>query len=266
MRIYLFLILLIIAACSTPTQYVPETKNKGFSDKTIENDLRVASFQGNAKTKKETAELYAKFRAMEVCHELGRRYTHLLLVKDKTFSKITQTSSTTPNYYYGMAPYYGRYGGYGMAYSTPTTTTSSESSTFPFYEVYFECVEEPVDARISFIDLSSSQMDKLVSDLKGAIQVNEVLSDSPNIGKLQKADIVYKVAGERVTTIIEAYHAARKSKNQSVMVEFFRDGMKKQTLVSFKNVAELVEQSQNEIIKEACKLDDLKNKNDLCKK
>lgn len=262
------LILLSLLGCSTaPTSYVASKNEKeGYSDKIIDTDLRMTNFQGNASTSKESAELFAKFRAIEICHELGQANTHILLVNDKTYSKeISQTSATGPSYYYGMSPYYGRYD-YGMSYGPTTVMTTNETYTYPMYEVYFECVEKPMDARISLKNLSSSQMGPLIKDLQGAVQVAEVLEDSPNLGKLQNADIVFMANGERVTSVLSLYKLSRAAHQQNFKVEFFRNGVKKQTTVGFKDVSELVAHAQAEIIKAACKDENIKAKNKLCKK
>lgn len=265
----LILMILFVTACSTsPTLYVPLEDNKGYSDKIVDTDLRVASFQGNSATKKEDAELYAKFRAIEICQEMGQVYTHILVVQDKTYSKdILQTSSTGPSYYYGMSPYYGRYCGYGgMSYGMASTTTTSETYTYPLFEVYFECVDRPLDARVSLKNLSSSQMQNLVKDLQGAVQIDDVLSDSPNKGKLKSGDIIITANGQRVDKVLELFQASRRSKQKNFRVEFFRDGVKKETTISFLDVTELVAQAQEEIIKSACKMEGIKDKKSLCLK
>ena len=70
MRLILLVYLLVSFGCATsPTKYVESSGKQGFSDKSIENHLYVATFMGNSATGKETAELYAKFRAIEVCYE-----------------------------------------------------------------------------------------------------------------------------------------------------------------------------------------------------
>lgn len=266
------LMIFTLVACSTgPSNYGALKKKQGWADETIGNDLRMASFQGNSATKKEAAELYAKFRAIEVCHEIGTPNTHILKIKDKSYSKeIVSSTSTTPSYYYGMSPYYGGIRGVnpgmGVGYSVGSTSTRSDTYNYPLFEVYFECVANPKDARLSFIELSGSQMKDLVKDLQGAIQVEEVLDDSPNRGKLQKGDIIVKARGERVTSLVEGFHTARKNMDQKLNVEFFRDGVKKQAVVSFADVTQHVQEAQNEIIKSGCKEESVQASSPLCKK
>lgn len=269
MQYLLILMLLSILGCSSrPTGYVPEKDKLGYSDKTIGNDLRMASFQGNAKTSKENAELYAKFRAIEICHELNRTHTHFLTVKDMSYSKeISQTTTAGPSYYYGMSPYYGRYGGMGggMYYGSAGTTTYNETYTYPMFDVYFECTHKPMDARVALTNVTQSQMQSLVKDLKGGVQVDDVLKDSPNAGKILKADIIIKANGERVDKVIEVYQASRKNMDQPFKVELIRNGVRKTVQVKFKDVSELVAESQKEIIQAACKQDVIKEKSKVCK-
>lgn len=268
MRFLPIVMLSVIAACSmSPSKYVSFKDKQGYSDKIMDPNLRVASFQGNSATKKETAELYAKFRAIELCHEGDKKYTHILRVKDKTFTKeISQTSTVTPSYYYGMSPYYSRAGlGMGVAYMPVSTTTSNDTYTYPSFDVYFECVDKALDARISLQDLSSSQVTKLVKDVMGAPQVDDVLSDSPNVGVLKKGDIIVAANGERVGNTVDLFKASRASMNKPFSVEFFREGVRKSTRIRFSDVTELVAESQAEIIKKACKEDGIKGVSPLCK-
>lgn len=92
-------------------------------------------------------------------------------------------------------------------------------------------------------------MKDLIKDLQGAIQVDEVLPESPNRGKLEKGDILIKAGGERITSLFEGFHAARRNIGKTLRVEFFRNGMNKQTDLSFLDVSEQVKTAQDEIIK-----------------
>lgn len=264
--------LILLAGCgSDPATYKASNGKTGYSDKMVDPNLKVASFQGNSSTKKEKAQLYAKFHAIEMCKEMNRKLTHILAVQDKTFQKeITQTTST-PTYYYGVAPYYGRYGAYGAgvsmygAYGPVDTHTSTEVKNIPQFDVYFECVDDAIDARMSYKTLSSADLKNLVKDLKGGVQVDEVLPDSPNKDILQIGDIILKANGTRVATTIELYQAHRNSNAKKFTIEYLHEGKTKTADVKFLNVTDMVANSQAEIIKEACKSDDVKKSSSLCK-
>lgn len=266
-----FFFLFVIAACSSPTGYVPSEKQeeKGYTDEVISEELRLTTFHGNEHTNKEQAELFAKFRSIEVCQELNKKFSHILLVKDRTHKQeVTETAQVSPNYYYGMSPYYGagyRWGMTPMAYSAPATQTISKTKTFPSFDVYFECVDLALDARVSLKNLSNYEVRDLVKDTLGAVQVDEVLSESPNTGKLQKGDIVFKVNGQRVGRILDVYKASRRTEQSPATVELIREGKKYETVVTYKDVTELVQEAQEELIKDACEIDKIKDESPLCK-
>lgn len=271
MKVSLALIFLIVSCATGPTRYVESGKSKqGYTDKIIDNNLRMTSFQGNSSTKKDQAQLYAKFRAIEICHEMNRTYTHILSIKDSTFDKEEVETIESPSYYYGVSPYYGRYGyggwGGGMTvYGPVTTQTRSETYTYPQFDIYFECVEKALDARMSFSVLSSSQMKDFVKDLKGAVQVKEILPDSPNKNRFKVADIVTKANGTRVSTVVELYQAYKEAPDGKLQLEVIRDGVKKNISVKFTDVTRMVAEAQAEITKEACKLEGIKDVRKICK-
>ena len=260
------LLLTLFVACSTsPSIYKASTGKEGYSDKLVDSNLKVSTYIGNSATKKETAELYAKFHAIEMCRELNKPLTHILLVRDKTYQKeISQTSTTYPTYYYGASPYYGGPAMY-TAYSTGYTQTYNESFTYPLFDVYFECTDRPLDAQMAFKPLSQSQVKDFVNDLNGAVQVDAVLPDSPNKGKLMPADIIIKANGARVGDIQELFQASREAKQENFFVDFIREGKPMKTKVEFADVSAKVKEAQDEIIKQACKKNELKGKNALCK-
>src|SRR5680860_693617 len=108
LRLLLLLPLLLACASTSRTKYAPYKKKQGYTDGASVGNIRVVSFKANAYTKTAEAELFAKFRAIEVCKSSGSKLAHILAVLDKTVSKdvIRTTSSGFPSYYYGMSPYY----------------------------------------------------------------------------------------------------------------------------------------------------------------
>lgn len=264
---------LIYSSCSTsPTQYTESTdkKKNGFTDATIDENLKKVEFLGNSSTKKDKAEAYAKFRAVEICRKQDK-LTHILLVTDKTFDKdISYTTSYYPTYYYGAAPYYGRYGYHGggvaMYSGSPQMQTTNETYTYPYYEVYFECMNDPIDSKVSFKPLSSSQVKDFVKDLKGAVQVDEILPDSPNRNILKSADIIVKANNERVGNKLELYQASRRNpRGNKFILDIFREGKPMKVEVNFEDVTELVTHAEKGIVKEGCKDPSVQKVSKLCK-
>lgn len=267
MKSLLPLLLLAAAACSSPTGYIEKKSedSSGFSDSVVTGDLRLASFKGNSDTEKKNAELFAKFRSIEVCQELNKKYSHILVVRDRTFTKeVTQTTSS-PAYYYGVSPYYGTGSYWGAIPVAGATQTTTDAETIPSFDVYFECTDKPFDARIALKNLSQSQVQDYAKDAMGAVQVDNVLEDSPNLKKLQKGDIILRFDDQRVGKVEDAYQASRRSGQKSANVEFVRDGKRKTTTVTYKDVTSLVEEAQTSLIKSACKVDSVKSDSEVCK-
>jgi hypothetical protein len=266
MKAILFALTLVLVGCSSSSSYIKKSKDYGYTDQVVDNQLRQASFVGNSKTTKDRAALFAKFRAIEVCHDLKNPLTHFLQIKDKTYSKeVSQAYTSYPSYYYGASPYYGSMG-MGGYYGPASTTVSNETYTYPSFEVYFECTPTPMDARMAFKELSQSQVSQFLNDLKGAVQVDQILPDSPNKDTLKVADIIYQANGTRVATLLELFRASRQAGQKDFKVDIIREGSKKQVTVNFLDVKDKAMEAQHTIIKEACKISDLKDSNELCKK
>lgn len=271
MKLMALVLTFIIYGCSTSSTYKPKGKNDGYTDQVVDGNLRMVTFQGNAKTTKERAELFAKYRAIEICKEMNAPLTHILLVRDQSFEKeISQTQSYYPTYYYGAAPYYGRYGPYGggvnMYYGPAGTTTYNETYKYPKYEVYFECDSKAFDSGVSFKPLSQSQVSKFVQDLKGGVQVDEVLPDSPNKNLLKSADIILSANGSRVGNVLELYKASREARQNNFTLDIIREGKPQKVLVKFKDVTEHAKESERRIIDETCRMVESQQKLNLCKK
>jgi hypothetical protein len=257
-----FILLMAACACSSPTIYESKKGKFGYTDEIIDPHLRKVTFTGNAKTKKEDAGLYAKFHAIELCLENKSPYAHIVTVRDNTFNEqSTEAVSYYPSYY-GASPYYGRYDAY---YGTPSTHVYTETLTYPKFDVYFECVSKPMDARISFAVVTHSMMKDLVKDLKGGVQVEKILPDSPNINQLKIADIIISLNGTRVGNIQELFQASRNVSGNKIWVEFFRNGEKRKADIKFLDVTEMVAEAQTKIMKDACKKSDIKKSSSYCK-
>ncbi len=260
---YLILISFLFGCATKPTKYQSMKKSEGFKDRVVENDLLAVTFKANSATKKDKAELYAKFRAIESCYEKGKNLTHVLDVMDKSQTKkVTKTDSTGPSYYYGMSPYYGRYyGGWGMGMGVGINTVSSrswnETYVYPEFEVFYQCRDKVEDSRIFFKQISAENMKLLVKDLKGALQVEKILEDSPNKESLEVGDIILKVNNQRIESVLELYW---ESKGKNANLDIFREGVRKKVVLKNKDVSEAVEKTQLEIIRTACQKEEIKKR------
>lgn len=256
-----FLIFLIVAGCSTsrPTPYQKEKKKEGYRDQTIE-EFKVASFKANANTKKEKAQLYAQFRAIEVCRETENKTANIIDIFDRTVEKVI-TRSTGSGWgpsYYGTYPYYSRYSSFGIgaSYNTMSSNSWNETLVYPFIEIYYTCSDTIVRPKLIFKELSAEQVKHLVKDIKGAIQVENIPADSPNKDSVVLGDIILKANGKRIEKVFELIRLFNKQ-NRDVSVLLLREGEKVTGKLKSADITEEAKKTEEDIIKGVC---DMKQK------
>ena len=263
---------LFILSCSHDTRspYQSYKKHEGYREKNEEGE-RIINFRGNSYTKTEEAQLFASFRAIEICLGEGKKMAHIMDVVDKTQHKeIIRSSGNTyyPSYYYGMSPYYSRYSSFGFSTAIGNTNTSSwkETITLPEIEVVYDCVDQAWGPEIILKDVSAEQMKLLVKDLKGGLQIEKILESSPNKKQLEAGDIILKGNGvrlERNLQIQKFFNTQPFKRNMKLTL--LREGEKKTSTMSSKDISNSIISSQNEVIKKACELEEMK-KIPLCVK
>lgn len=264
MLVRLLILILLVAACSTTsrTKYQPLKKKQGYEDKNIEYGLRVTSFKGNAYTNKADADLFAKFRAIEVCDEAEFKLTNILKVSDKTISKdvLRTTGTGFPSYYYGMSPYYSRYNtGISIGYAHTSSSTYAETYQLPEFEVVYECVNKAYGPEIAVREVSAEEMKLLVKDLKGGLQVEKVLGGSANAKSIEVGDVIIRVDGERVDRSLALFRRFTGGKKE-VPVEIFREGKRMKKVLRSHEVSEFIEESQKRIVASACSKKEIKER------
>ncbi len=253
------LILIFIASCSStkPTPYQKEKKKQGYRDKVFE-ELKVSSFKGNTYTKKDRARLLAEFRAIENCRSADNLHANIIDVFDKTIEKeITRSSGGAwgPSFYGGMYPYYSRYSSFGVGvdYSTVSTNSWNETLSYPYIEIYYTCGQRIFRPQIHLKELSSSQMKHLVKDVKGAIQVEKVLDNSPNKTTLELGDIILKANGKRIEKVYELIRLFNEN-SQEVSLQIMREGDRLPTKLKSVEVTKEVVKAEEDIINKVCHL------------
>lgn len=251
------LILALIAGCSStrPTPYQKEKKKQGYRDNVIE-EIKVASFKGNSYTKKDRARSFAEFRAIENCRNESK-HANIIDVFDKTIEKeITRSSGGAwgPSFYGGMYPYYSRYSsiGVGIDYSTISTNSWNETLIFPYIEVYYTCANAIFRPQVHFKELSSEQIKHLVKDVKGAIQVENVLKGSPNKNSVQLGDIVLKANGKRIEKVYELIRMFN-AENRDISLQMLREGNIVVSKLQSTDVTKEVIGTEEEIIQNVCR-------------
>lgn len=267
----LMLLVLVVSCASERTKYGKYSKKDGgYQDTVVDNQLRVVSFKANSFTKVGLATKFAKFRAIEICTKEDFKVTHLLDTFDKTRSKtVTRTSSTGyPSYYYGMSPFYSRYSGfgYGFGFSTMNTSSWNETVQYPDVEVIFDCAQEVWEPEVGFREVPPDEMKHLVKDLRGGLQVEKIPTGKPGKKDVMVGDIIIMGNGERIQQTYQLLNLFKKSKDHTINVEVLRNGLNKDGLVLRGiNSTEKILSAQKEIIDSACKSEELKKDNKLCK-
>lgn len=254
----LFILILVVSCSSTkPTPYQKEKKKQGYRDNVFE-ELKVSSFKGNTYTKKDRARLFAEFRAIENCRKTNDLLANIIDVFDKTIEKeIIRSSGGAwgPSFYGGMYPYYSRYSSFGLGvdYSTVSTNSWNETLTYPYIEIYYTCSKRIFRPQVHLKELSSGEMRHLVKDVKGAIQVEKILDNSPNKTSLELGDIILKANGKRIEKVYELIRLFNE-KNQDVSLQIMREGDRLPTKLKSVEVTEEVVEAEKDIIKKVCHL------------
>lgn len=269
----LYLLTFIFLSCSSQerTQYGPYDKEErgGYSQEKFSETLDSVVFQGNRFTKRQDAEAFARFRAIEICHEEGLPLTQIIGVLDKSSEKeVTRSSSNVygfPSYFYGYSPFWSRYSGVGFSAGINTVSSESwsETLTYPRYEVLFRCVEKVIEPELILREVPAPEMRHLVKDLKGGLQVEKIMKSSPN-QKLKLQDIILFAGGERITQnwqLLSAFDA----KNIKVSSVILREGERRNIELKGKEVTEETLKSQQETINSVCKFEEVATRS-LCKK
>lgn len=263
-------LLLFTVACSSNqmTPYKKEKKNEGYADSSLKG-MRVATFKGNSSTKKEVARNFAEFRAIEVCRNANEgKHAAIIEILDKSFSKEIRRSSSSS---YGpsgisMYPYYySRYStiGFGVNYNTIDTESWNETYNYPVIEVLYRCEDLVFRPKLSFRELNADQMRDLVKDVKGGIQVEEIL-DERNKVSLKIGDIIIRGEGNRIEHVYQL-NALFTDKKKVVSVELFREGAKFTKKVYSDDVTKDVTAHEEELIRKVCTSKGKPENNSICK-
>lgn len=270
---FIFLILLGLVSCSSNERSKYEAFDKegrdGYSLDKFTETLDAVTFQGNRFTKRQDAEAFARFRAIEICFERGVDLTQIVGVLDQTSEKeVTRSSSNVygfPSYYYGYSPFWSRYSGVGFSAGINTVSSESwsETLTYPRYKVLFRCVEKVFEPELILREVPAEEMKHLVKDLKGGLQVEKIMKDSPNTS-LELQDIILRARGTRISRNWELLSSFDKD-HMKINSQILRDGIKKELTLTGKEVTGETRKSQQETINSVCKFEEVAER-PLCKK
>lgn len=251
------IILAILAGCSStkPTPYQKEKKHEGFADEALE-DLKISRFKGNSYTKKDRAQRYAEFHAIENCLPTEHKHANIIDIFDKTVQKeITRSSGSSwgPSTYFGMYPYYSRYSsfGFGAGFNTISANSWNETLIYPVIEVYYTCSDQVVRPELIFKEISANDMKHLVKDVRGAIQVEKIADTSPNKSTVEPGDIILKANGRRIEKVFELIRLF-KTTSEEVTVQLLREGERVVAKLKGRDITLDVEKTEKEIISKVC--------------
>lgn len=258
------MILLLVASCASHkrTPYQEQSKGHGYSDKTLDGDLRMVSFKANARTKTSQAEMFAKFRTLEICQGENKKYSFILDVFDKTKSKTITRYSTSgyPSYYYGMSPFYNRYSSFSLGFSTMQSDAWNETLSYPEVEVVYQCLDQVLAPMLELREVSAEEMKHLVKDLRGGLQVELVPKESPNFKQQKVGDIILRVDGERIQEIYQLMKRFNEGK-KTIQIDILRNGKEvKNVKLNSSDMTDKISTGQAGFLETACKYEDLQTR------
>lgn len=237
MKYLIFIFLFVGCASKSRTQYDVDGHYGGFSDGKIEGNIRYALFRGNAYTHADDAKNFAILRSIEVCENIKKKLSYTIDLQDLTSSSTHQRSSgvalnSQRNFNGTITPNgFGGFNNSGVV--SPNTnvlnsTTWNETYTYPSFRIIFQCTDREFRVGIDMEDVSAEQMKPYVKDLLGAVQIIEVLGDSPNKDIIDVGDLIIKINSKRVfsskSVMLKIQEAGVKGKLE---IEIIRDGKSK---------------------------------------
>ena len=268
----LFVSSILMSCANGPTPYQKKKKDEGYSDGEKDN-LKISKFRANHYTKSSQARLYAEFRAIENCLRDGFKFANIIDIFDKSVRRrVTRTDGSVygPSYYgsYGMYPFYSRYSGLnvGVNFSNVTTSSWDETYVYPEIEVLYSCGNSIYRPKLMFREVPAEEMKHLVKDIKGGVQIQKILDDSPNKIIFKENDILIRVNGKRIENVYE-FISLFNDKTQTIDVDYLRDGFTKNAKMVAVDVTELAQVAEKKIIQQACKEASIKKRytHDLCR-
>jgi len=270
-------LLSIMVGCSTSkgTKYLPEYQGEGYSE--IKNSKYfISSFKGNSYTHPELALFFSRFRALEICKELGQDIVINMQTEDLTKKKeVLQSSSYS---YQAPVNFLGNVNSTYNAFSKTLNSNYSgtinggsvvqtgsswvENLFYPVYNTYFTCSNDYYSLDVGTKEFKPEEVRHIVPDLMGAVQVVE--TESINLEGLQVGDLILKANNIRIKDFKDLVIIMQESKKK-IVLSVIRNGSPKEVTEYLKDKTIEEKQKQEEIRERACLLDELKDR-DICEK
>lgn len=246
-------VLILFSSCATKpsrTKYGPRSSYGGYIDEESDKQVLFSTFAGNAYTKKNTAEWFASFRAVEVCFEKGLAATRIFAVVDLSAEEVIRRSSTSISE--------NSFGAWG------STHTWNDTYTYPTFSAVYLCTNKIHEIPIKVKTISPEDMKTLVKDLLGAVQVTLVKESDAEKSQFEEGDIIYKIGNRRIQNVIDFFRQVNKlPDHSSISISVFREGKETQIKAAAKDVTAYYAGLSNDILDIACAAREMKG-NELC--
>jgi len=243
----------LLSACAHRTLYHPQDELGGYADEQLRGGMFVARFSGNSHTSANDANMFAAFRAIELCKKMGFKFAKILKVENRSTNTAVQRTSSFiyPSSFGGAA--------YGDSYS------SNESYNFPVFDAYFSCLNQTYMIGVELKQLKDEEMKDVTKDKLGAVQVVNVDTDSPNQGIFEIGDFVLKINGKRVRNYPEFSQAVDVYQNKDqIPANIIREGNSMKVMFKAKDATDSYLQINQKVIRAACSLPEIEN-HEICK-
>jgi hypothetical protein len=135
----------------------------------------------------------------------------------------------------------------------------NDTLTFPTFDSFFSCTHQAYMMKVKMKSVSAEDMRSMVKDLMGAVQVENVMAESPNRGILHTGDFVIKINNERVQNIhqISAVVDAAENK-ENLSVSLIRDGQTMTVIAKATDASSMIMEQNRKIISSACIVPEIK--------
>ncbi len=275
LKIILCFVILSTLNCFTATRtlYQPYGKTGGYSEKSIDNEMMVARFNGNAFTNTQDAANFSIFRAIEICKQkefrLARMYQTNDLTSSKTVLKSATNTYTSPTSFsatansnsYGATTNTNVTGGVHGGNKYGNSSSWEETYHYPTFDTVFSCTNQTFRLGFQLKSISADDMKQFVKDFLGAVQIIAVTDESPSKDIVKVGDIVTKINGDRVFSEIQFIKSANKAADKNkILLTLIRDGTTITVVGKSNETTAEDERKANEFILASCKIPELKQR------
>lgn len=232
-------ILLLAAACATPTPYKPYTNGEGLTTGSRDG-ISYSLFAGNSATSAERAKRFSRLGAIETCLE-KKQLTFMGKALDFSQSLThfeSSTTSTPVSSYNGTTNY------------VSSTSTYPVTTTYPRYVIGFTCTDHVkiMEGNPSLEYVSRDLVTPITGDFRGGILIKNS-NESP---VLKDDDVIISVDKHRVGDANDLRDAMFQTKSDKVPFGIIRNKKIQKVKVTLKDASQVVVAENIEDVRKAC--------------